>query len=480
MQGGVDVFGVARKRRRERRGVRKSSERFLWRSVELGIAGVGFGPSVTVVKDLPTGRIRRLARLAALGSRAAAGVLGSDGDGSALASAALDTLGSMRGLALKVGQMASYVDGAVPADFRDAFERTLATLRDGAPSMTEDQAARVVEAGLGDAPGRLFAEWSPIPFAAASIGQVHRARLFDGREVAVKVQYAEVAKAVASDLANASMLGGLLGPFASKFGMREQLAEMRARFGEELDYAHEAAAQIRFAAIHGGDPAIRVPAVVPERSARRVLTTELAYGIDFEAARRRREVERIEWAGALWRFVFKSLLGHGFFNADPHPGNYLFQPEGAVCFLDFGCTRMLEPERVVNIVEAHRAAVRGDERGLFAAFQRLLGTPEGEQMRRMQSYVRACFQPLLARGPYRITREYAKGLWDELAQGALVQAWGSRKEFVPLPADLLFMNRLQLGFYSVLARLDVEVDFAAIEKRLLAREDAARASGRRS
>jgi predicted unusual protein kinase regulating ubiquinone biosynthesis (AarF/ABC1/UbiB family) len=426
-----------------------------------------FDPSVPVVKDLPTGRLGRLARLAALGSRAAAGVLGADEDGSRLASAALDTLGSMRGLALKVGQMASYVDGAVPEDFRDAFERTLATLRDGAPSMTEEQAARVVEAELGDAPERLFAEWAPRPFAAASIGQVHRARLEGGREVAVKVQYAEVAKAVASDLANANMLGGLLGPFASKFGMREQIAEMKARFEEELDYAHEASAQTRFAAIHADDPAIRIPAVVPERSAKRVLTTELAHGMEFEAARRRPEAERIAWARTLWRFVFKSLLCHGLFNADPHPGNYLFQPGGVVCFLDFGCTRTLAPERIANIVEAHRAAVRGDESRLFAAFQRMLGTPEGEQMRRMQSYVRAAFQPLLARGPYRITREYAKALWDEMAQGALVQAWGSRKEFVPLPSDLLFLNRLQLGFYSVLARLDVPVDYAAIERELV-------------
>jgi predicted unusual protein kinase regulating ubiquinone biosynthesis (AarF/ABC1/UbiB family) len=394
-------------------------------------------------------------------------VLGVDVEGSALAKAAVDTLGSMRGLALKVGQMASYVDGCVPDDYKDAFERTLASLRDGAPSMTETQAARVVAGELGDAPAHLFAEWTPRPFAAASIGQVHRARLHDGRLVAVKVQYEEVAKAVASDLANASMMTSLLGPLASKFGMREQMAELRARFAEELDYEHEAAMQARFASLHGGDLTIRVPAVVPERTSRRVLTSELVTGIAFEEARARPTHERAAWAATLWRFVFGSLLRGGLFNADPHPGNYLFQPAGAVAFLDFGCTRVLPADRVARIARAHRAAVAGDEAALFDAFRRMLGVPEGEQDRRMRSYVKACFQPLTARGPFRVTRGYAKALWDELAQGALVQAWASKKEFVPMPADLLFLNRLQLGFYSVLARLDVEVDYAAIEREWL-------------
>jgi len=424
-----------------------------------------YPPGVT---DLPTSRLGRLARLASLGTRTVATeLLGSDTEGSALARAAVDTLGTMRGLALKVGQMASYVDGCVPEDYKDAFERTLASLRDGAPSMSPKQAARVVAGELGDAPEHLFAEWSPTPFAAASIGQVHEARLHDGRAVAVKVQYDEVAKAVASDLANASMMTGLMGPFATKFGMREQMAELRARFAEELDYAHEAEVQTRFAAIHAGDPSIKIPAVVADRTARRVMTSELVKGLDFDAARARPEEERAAWAATLWRFVFGSLLRAGLFNADPHPGNYVFQPGGAVAFLDFGCTRQLSPERVATVTAAHRAATSGDEEALFDAFRRMLGVPPGEQERRMKSYVHACFQPLLARGPFRLTRAYAKGLWDEIAAGALVQAWGSKKEFKPLPADLLFLNRLQLGFYSVLARLDVAVDYAAIEREWL-------------
>jgi predicted unusual protein kinase regulating ubiquinone biosynthesis (AarF/ABC1/UbiB family) len=408
-----------------------------------------------------------MTQLASLGMRStAAAVMGASDDGAGLARATVETLGAMRGLALKVGQMASYVDGCIPVDYQDAFERTLRTLRDGAPAMSEREAARVVRTELGDEPSRLFAEWSAAPFAAASIGQVHRARLFDGRLVAVKVQYEGIEKAVLADLANASMFSGLLGPLQSKFGLRGQIEEMRARFGEELDYSHEAERQTRFGEIFAGDPRVRVPAVVAELSTSRVLTTELASGVDFEEACRRPEIERAAWAETLWRFVFGSLLGHGLFNADPHPGNYVFAPDGVVWFLDFGCTRKLLPERVAFCIAAHRSALAGDEEGLFAAIESLMGIPPGDQRRRARSFTRACFAPILAYGPFRITREYATDLFDAMVHHAIDMARGPRAELTPMPVDVLFLNRLQFGFYSVLARLDVAVDYGALEEKL--------------
>jgi predicted unusual protein kinase regulating ubiquinone biosynthesis (AarF/ABC1/UbiB family) len=373
----------------------------------------------------------------------------------------------MRGLALKIGQMASYVDGYVPPDYQGSFERTLRTLRDAAPAMSEESAARVVQAELGDAPERLFVEWSKAPFAAASIGQVHKARIADGRAVAVKVQYEEVARAVQSDLSNASMLTGLLGPIGSKFGVKDHMRELRARFEEELDYAHEAKQVGRFRAIWIDDPLVRIPAVIAERSARRVLTTELVTGLTFEEACAAPEAERARWAETLWRFVFGSLLVHGLFNADPHPGNYLFAPDGAVHFLDFGCTRVLSAERVAGSVAAHRAAAAGDEAAFFEAFEAMVPTVPGEHRRRVRSYVTKCFEPLFARGPFRITRKYTTELWEELVDHSIAMAKGKRGEWVPMPAEHLFLNRLQLGFYSVLARLDVAVDYRALEAKFL-------------
>ncbi len=423
--------------------------------------------------DLPVSRLGRLARLAVLGTRAGAGqlasVLGSREAQAKIAASAADALGQMRGLALKMGQMASYVDGVVPEEHRATYERALRSLRAAAPTMTAEGAARVVERELGAPPEALFARWEAEPFAAASIGQVHRAVLHDGREVAVKVQYEGIAHAVKSDLANASLLTALAGPLGAKFNAKDQIAELRARFEEELDYEHEARAGARFAALFRGHPRIRLPEVVPERCSRAVLTTTLVRGLDFEAACAAPEPERRAWAETLWRFVFTSLLTHGLFNADPHPGNYLFADDGAVYLLDFGCTRDIPANKIADLRATHRAAAAGRDDELADHGWRMLGMAGGAEYRRLgRAYLLQCFEPIRAGGPYRITHAFARSLFDGMVANARTMALGSREEYAPLPAEWLFFNRLQMGFYSVLARLDVEVDYTAIERDILA------------
>jgi predicted unusual protein kinase regulating ubiquinone biosynthesis (AarF/ABC1/UbiB family) len=333
----------------------------------------------------------------------------------------------MRGLALKIGQMASYVDGYVPPEYQPSFERTLKKLRNAAPSMSAEAAARVVAEELGGPPERLFAEWSTEPFAAASIGQVHRARLHDGRPVAVKVQYEGVDRAVRADLSNASTLTRLLGPLGGKFGVKDQMRELRERFEEELDYRHEAEEQERFREVWDGDGAITIPAVVAQRSARRVMTSELVTGIGFDAACEASPEERAAWAKTLWRFVFGSLLVHGLFNADPHPGNYVFQRDGRVAFLDFGCTRHIGDRQVGLSRAAHRAAATGDDAAFCEAFDTMLHTVPGEHRRRVHSYARKCFEPIWAgAGAYRFTQKYTSELWHELVEHSVAMAKAPR------------------------------------------------------
>jgi predicted unusual protein kinase regulating ubiquinone biosynthesis (AarF/ABC1/UbiB family) len=424
--------------------------------------------------EIPTSRIGRLARMAALGTRAGAGrlasALGSKVADAAVAAAAAEALGTMRGLALKLGQMASYVDGAVPEEHRATYEAALKTLRAAAPAMNPEKVPIVVKKELGARPEDLFATWEPEPFAAASIGQVHRATLFDGREVAVKVQYDGVARAVKSDLANASLFTALAGPLAARVDAGAQLAELRARFEEELDYAHEAAVQRRFARIFQGDPKIRIPAVIDDRSSTRVLTTTFATGIDFDAACAAPEDERRAWCETLWHFVFTSLLQGGLFNADPHPGNYLFASGGVIHFLDFGCARDLPPAKMDYLRATHRAAVAGDDDAFVeAAFAMIELADLPEQRRLGRQYLLDCFLPVRTRAPFRMSRGYTKKLFDDMVLFALAFATGKKEDFKPMPAEWLFFNRLQLGFYSVLARLDAEVDYAAIERQILDR-----------
>ena len=237
-------------------------------------------------RKLPTGRLKRLVRMAGVGARAGAGFVLSK-SGVDAAEYAADVLGTLRGLAAKVGQTLSYVDGIVPEAQRESYERAMAKLRNAAPHSSSEAIRHVVEEELGGPVERLFASFDPEPFASASIGQVHRARLPDGRAVAVKVQHPGIATAVESDLKNAGIVERLVATFAPK-GVKPKAAydEVAKRFREELDYELEAEHQRAFAAFHAGDPKISIPAVIGERSARRVLTSELSEGLSLEQARR--------------------------------------------------------------------------------------------------------------------------------------------------------------------------------------------------
>ena len=229
-------------------------------------------------KKLPSGRIGRLARLAALGART--GVSAIVGAEKTAAERAADVLGTMRGLAAKVGQMGSYVDGLVPEDKREAYETSLKVLRAQAPRSSTAEIRSLVESELGAPLDRLFASWEDVPIASASIGQVHRATTTDGHAVAVKVQHPGVDAAVEADLGNAGVLeaiGGALG--GRRFDSKAFFEVVAARFREELDYTLEAERLRAFAAVHAGDPTVHVPAVHDALSSRRVLTTELVTGL---------------------------------------------------------------------------------------------------------------------------------------------------------------------------------------------------------
>lgn len=417
-------------------------------------------------RSLPTGRFGRLARLAAVGVRAGAGLLSQRGEGAA--EYAVEVLGTMRGLAAKIGQTLSYVDGVVPEAQREQYEAALRTLRAAAPRSSWQAIREVVESELEAPLAELFAELEPEPFASASIGQVHRGRLHDGRRVAVKVQHPGIAEAVEADLSNARSLEGLVSLFAPR-GLDSKAAfdEVSLRLRGELDYELEAENQRLFSRLHAGDPTIRIPAVIAERSRRRVLTSELAEGDSLEVAAVRPESERRGYAETLWRFVFKSNLIAGTFNADPHPGNYLFGADGVVTFLDFGCVQPLDAKLLPSARALHRAALERSEAAFERAVTEHLGLRGGEYGRLSIAYSRRCFEPLFA-SPFHLTREYSASLMHDI-QGLKKAMWSKDGSFVMLPPSLLLLNRLQFGFYSVLARLDVRADYAAVERTFLDR-----------
>jgi predicted unusual protein kinase regulating ubiquinone biosynthesis (AarF/ABC1/UbiB family) len=354
----------------------------------------------------------------------------------------------------------------VPETHRAIYEKALGALRTAAPHSSADAIVTLVEEELGGPIDKLFASWSKAPFASASIGQVHRAELPNGQAVAVKVQHPGIDRAIESDLANVSLLEsfvGALGPRALDSGA--VLEEVKARFREELDYRLEAERQEQFRKLHALDPKISIPRVVRERSAQRVLTMDLVKGATLEEAALAAPELRRGYAETLWRFVFKGNLVGGMFNADPHPGNYLFQADGSVTFLDFGCIQPIRGDRLEAARDLHRAALRRDEPGFRRAAAVILESKGGSYEAAATAYSRRCFEPVFG-SPFHITTEFATSLVHDI-KTVKEQLWAKDNSFVQLPSGMLFMNRLQFGFYSVLARLDVTVDYAEVERQFL-------------
>lgn len=421
---------------------------------------------MTDERKIPKGRLSRAAKLARAGARSGLAMLRSRNASSTTEKVA-GMLGDLRGVATKVGQMASYVDGLVPPEHADAFERSMAKLRAAAPASSVADIRKALKAELGDTPEALFASWNDTPLASASIGQVHRATLHDGRPVAVKVQHPGIAEAMEADMRNASLMDFGSRAFGfGKFEVGRLVDEAKARFREELDYSLEGRRYQRFAALHEGDPTVVIPEVVVDRSGARVLTTTFVDGLDFEAACQAPDEQRRAWAETLWRFVYGSIMVGGVFNADPHPGNYRFLPDGAVGFLDFGCVQPISNYNRRRIVEGHVALAEGNFAGFEVPMAEMLHARDGTHRQQMSSYMRYAVSPLLE-SPFRITREFAAEVVRRFRAMAKTMIRLDRSEYAAMPEGILFLNRLQFGFYSVLARLDVEADYASVEAGFL-------------
>ena len=304
-------------------------------------------------------------------------------------------LGTMKGAAMKLGQMMSFLDvGLVPEEHREEFQRELAKLRDAAPTVSFKQMRRVIEEDLEEKISSVFAEFDEEPIAAASIGQVYRARLRDdalddasrrgapagGREVAVKVQYPGVAGAVRADMQNLDMIMRLLKRMTPSLDVKGVTAEIRERIAEELDYELEAQNQRSLARIFRGHPFIVVPEVVSELSRERVLVTDFVRGVGFEELKGYPQPERDRIGEIVFRFFLGCLYRHRQFSGDPHPGNFMLLEDGRVAFLDFGLFKRLDSEPVELELACQRAVVEGDAQTLHKLLAESGFLPEPERV----------------------------------------------------------------------------------------------------
>jgi predicted unusual protein kinase regulating ubiquinone biosynthesis (AarF/ABC1/UbiB family) len=418
-----------------------------------------------VPSELPTGRLTRLAKMAKAGAAAGAGAALGRSSETTLRYAA-DALCELRGLPAKAGQMTGYVDGFAPATHRVAFRSAMHKLLTETSASPPARVKRLVEAELGRRLGEAFAEWEEAPFASASIGQVHRARLHDGRAVAVKVQHPGIQAALEGDIGNARMIEAAVQRLApAGIDVGELLREAAARFREELDYEREGRNIAEFHRLHAGDPSMQLPRFIASHSSRRVLTTLYCGGETFEQACRHAAGFREHYAETLWRFVTRSILHGGMFNADPHPGNYLFNKDGKVVFLDFGCVQRLSHERRQQAIALRLSAVQRDEAAFQRAVRDWFSLRAGRHEAPAQRFMRLCFEPIFA-SPFRFTPEFAARVVGGIQEFKGV-VFTREPSGVRFPVETVLLNRLQFGFYSVLARLDVEIDYAVLDGEVI-------------
>jgi hypothetical protein len=328
------------------------------------------------------------------------------------------------------------------------------------PAVTASEISRVVEQELGKPPQMVFAEWGAAPIAAASLGQVHAAKLPDGRDVVVKVQYPSVADALRADLDDPGFVRKLAGTEIGRTLEPDAALALAEAVRRELDYRAEAAAQDKFAAAWNGDPVLRIPRVIGEFTTTRVLTMERARGKTIvDTASAPADVRRAAALG-VYKMTWGSPLAHGLLNADPNPGNFLVETAADghvhVWCLDFGCALEVEPDREIwwGLLDEDTSA--GAERFRMAlAKSRLLRRTDSLATTAHRDWERALALPLQTHSDFHWNPAYASELAETTSR---VLAVGG----VALPAALVLLWRQRLGAASVIGMLDAHAPFRRV------------------
>jgi predicted unusual protein kinase regulating ubiquinone biosynthesis (AarF/ABC1/UbiB family) len=427
-------------------------------------------------RAVPTGSFRRFGKTARVAAGTGIGMLGGIFRGRGKEGLAgmdlhrierlVSSFGELKGLAMKAGQMLGYLDPTMPEEVRSL----LALLQTQSQPMALKTLHGVLREELGERADELISGLDPEPVSVASIGQVHRGRLPDGTDVAVKVVHPGMAKAIESDF-RAARIGPVMARLFAPGGagtMREFMAEMRARMLEECDYGLEAERQRTFGWLLRENPVLVVPSVHTQWSTGRVLTTtwEEGRGLEpFLASSPSQEV-RNGFGRELFSFYFGTLYRTGWFHADPHPGNYAFRDDGKLVLYDFGCVREFDRKTVAGFVGLARAVAADDQEAIDSAWEVLGARPPRRKKDReiIRSLLRGFYGPLLQPGARPIDASISGEARDIMRSKITLMR-------LRLPGKFLFLFRIRFGLYAVLSRIGAVCDWQALELELAERAE---------
>lgn len=362
-------------------------------------------------------------------------------------------LGEMRGAAMKIGQLLSFIDfGIVDERSRAAFSRQLSRLQGSIDAMPFEALRPVIESELGPV-DTVFASFETHAFAAASIGQVYRARTHDGRTVAVKVQYPGVRAAVRADLKNLALFLRMWKSRVPTVAAQEFLDEITGELSRELDYRQEFANQARLAERFADHPFIDVPAPVAELSSDSVLTTEYVDGSNAQTVAGLPAAERDRVGEIIYRFYLGSLFRDCEFNGDAHPGNFLYLPNGRVAFLDFGLYKQMAPKAVELERRAAQLCIAADGEGLRELLERA-------DVLRPHSTVTAdeCLQYTLDAAGWNFVDDYVRVEPLDVSAAMLGAIYPGSRKFQSmrnerLPPEHLFSRRLDFLVFGAISHI---------------------------
>ncbi len=379
----------------------------------------------------------------------------------------LDVMGNMKGAVMKIAQMASFAIDGLP----HGVQQQLAQLQSAAPPMSYELVEQVVTSELGSPPTDVFAAFDPEPMAAASIGQVHRAQTLDGRDVVIKVQYPGVDKAIIADLQNADMLFQTVAAMFGGFNPKELLQEVVERMTEEFDYNREADNQQYFADRYRGHPFVKIPDVVREHSATRVLTSEFVGGRRFyDVVEHDTQDQKDRWGEIISRFANGSVTVDGVFTADPHPGNYIFLDDGRICFLDFGLIKRLDATERDTVRAPGIAVVQADVDLLDSSLRKLGVIPDGTDIdqKRLWEFFSRMLSPIVDDAPFMYTRSLIGDIFRDVALPD--SPYRDIQQNFNLPATLVMWQRYTFGTSAVLGHLEATANWHRIAREHLFNE----------